>query len=67
MYFLLADLGNRFSLLKYGLAAILSFIGIKMLIVEWVKIPVSISLSVVAVILAISIFASLRVSAKTEA
>ncbi|MCB1900284.1 TerC family protein [Cognatazoarcus halotolerans] len=59
MYFLLADLGNRFSLLKYGLAAILVFIGSKMLIVEWVKIPVLVSLGVVATILAISVVASL--------
>jgi len=59
MYFLLADLGDRFELLKYGLAAILVFIGTKMLIVEWIKIPVLVSLSVVATILACSVFASL--------
>ena len=58
MYFLLADLGDRFSLLKYGLAAILVFIGTKMLIVEWIKIPVLVSLGVVALILAISVAAS---------
>jgi len=59
MYFLLADLGDRFELLKYGLAAILVFIGTKMLIVEWIKIPVLVSLSVVATILSCSVFASL--------
>ncbi len=59
MYFLLADLGDRFALLKYGLAAILVFIGTKMLIVEWVKIPVMVSLAVVAAILAVSVMASL--------
>ncbi|GAA0551085.1 tellurite resistance protein TerC [Rhizomicrobium palustre] len=59
MYFLLADLGGRFSLLKYGLAAILVFIGAKMLIVDWIKIPVWLSLSAVALALAISIAASL--------
>jgi len=59
MYFLLADLGNRFSLLKYGLSAILIFIGIKMVIVDWIKIPVLLSLGVVAFLLAVSIFASL--------
>lgn len=64
MYFLLADLGDRFSLLKYGLAAILVFIGTKMLIVDWVKIPVGVSLGVVAVILAVSVWASLRHSAR---
>ena len=66
MYFLLADLGDRFELLKYGLAAILVFIGTKMLIVEWVKIPVLVSLSVVATILACSVFASLWYTARKE-
>lgn len=64
MYFLLANLGDRFELLKYGLAAILIFIGTKMLIVDWFKIPVLVSLAVVAVILAISVFASLWYSAR---
>jgi tellurite resistance protein TerC len=64
MYFLLADLGVRFELLKYGLAAILVFIGTKMLIVEWIKIPVLVSLSVVATILACSVFASLWYTAR---
>lgn len=59
MYFLLADLGNRFELLKYGLAAILVFIGTKMLIVDWFKIPVLLSLAVVGTLLAISVLASL--------
>ncbi len=59
MYFLMADMGNRFELLKYGLAVILMFIGTKMLIVNWYKIPVLVSLSVVAIILLISVVASL--------
>ncbi|MFA5493582.1 MAG: TerC family protein [Porticoccaceae bacterium] len=59
MYFLLADIGDRFALLKYGLAAILVFIGAKMLVVEWIHIPVLVSLGVVAAILAISVVASL--------
>lgn len=64
MYFLLADIGDRFELLKYGLALILIFIGVKMLIVEWYKIPVLFSLSVVATILAISVIASLWYSSR---
>jgi len=64
MYFLLADLGDRFALLKYGLAAILVFIGTKMLIVEWVEIPVPASLLVVATILAVAVAASLRHAAR---
>lgn len=66
MYFLLADIGDRFELLKYGLAAILVFIGVKMLIVEWYEIPVMYSLSVVATILFISVMASLWYSARTQ-
>lgn len=64
MYFLLADIGDRFELLKYGLALILIFIGVKMLIVEWYKIPVLFSLSVVAIILVVSVIASLWYSAR---
>ena len=59
MYFLLADLKDRFHLLTYGLGVILVFVGTKMLIVDWVKIPVGISLGVVGAILAISMIASL--------
>lgn len=66
MYFLLADIGDRFELLKYGLAAILVFIGIKMLIVEWYKIPVVFSLVLVASILAVSMAASLWYSTRKQ-
>ncbi|QGY30642.1 TerC family protein [Pantoea cypripedii] len=51
MYFLLANVAERFSMLKYGLAIVLVFIGIKMLIVEFYHIPVAVSLAVVGVIL----------------
>ncbi|HRP98008.1 MAG TPA: TerC family protein [Rhodocyclaceae bacterium] len=67
MYFLLADLGDRFALLKYGLAAILVFIGTKMLIADWFKIPVLVSLAVVAAILAAAVLASRRYSARQQA
>jgi tellurite resistance protein TerC len=59
MYFLLADLKDRFHLLTYGLGFILVFVGAKMLVVDWIKIPVGISLGVVGAILAISMIASL--------
>ena len=59
MYFLLADLGNRFELLKYGLAAILVYIGAKMLLIDWIHIPVQVSLLVVAILLSIAVAASL--------
>lgn len=51
MYFLLVAIAERFSLLKYGLALILVFIGIKMLIVDFWHIPIGISLAVVGTIL----------------
>ncbi|MBA3176570.1 TerC family protein [Salmonella enterica] len=47
MYFLLSGVAERFSMLKYGLAVILVFIGIKMLIVDFYHIPIAISLGVV--------------------
>lgn len=59
MYFLLADIVDRFVYLHYGLAFVLSFIGIKMLVMHWVHIPVGVSLSVVFGALALSVIASL--------
>lgn len=64
MYFLLADAADRFSLLKYGLAMVLMFIGVKMMLIDIYKIPVGFSLAVVAVILGASIAMSLRRSTK---
>ena len=60
MYFLLADFADRFVLLKYGLAVILLFIGAKMLLIDWVHIPIGLSLGVVALILIVSMLLSLR-------
>lgn len=59
LYFLLADLANRFHLLAYGLALVLVFIGTKMLIIDWYKIPIGIALGVTAALIAGSIVASL--------
>jgi tellurite resistance protein TerC len=58
LYFVLADLADRFQLLSYGLAVILLFVGTKMLLVDVVKIPVFASLGIVAAILAASVIAS---------
>jgi tellurite resistance protein TerC len=60
MYFLLADMADRFSLLKYGLAIVLMFIGVKMLLIDLYKIPVAVSLGVVAAIIGTSIVLSLK-------
>jgi tellurite resistance protein TerC len=62
MYFLLADMAQRFHLLKYGLAAILIFIGAKMLLLDIYKIPVGAALGVVGLILAVAVVASLATS-----
>ena len=67
MYFLLADVADRFALLKYGLAAVLIFIGFKMLLMDVYKIPVGVSLIVVFAILGISVLLSLRLDAKKKA
>ncbi|MCS0590428.1 TerC family protein [Massilia norwichensis] len=62
MYFLLADMAQRFHLLKYGLAGILIFIGAKMLLLDVYKIPVGVAQGVVGLILALSVVASLLTS-----
>lgn len=64
MYFLLANVADRFHLLKYGLAIILTFIGIKMLIMHWYKIPTFVALSVIATILFTSILLSIWTRAR---
>ena len=66
MYFLLADMADRFSLLKYGLALVLVFVGTKMLLIDLVKIPVLLSLGVVAVIIGGSVVLSLKRSARAQ-
>jgi tellurite resistance protein TerC len=67
LYFLLADMAERFHLLKYGLAIVLVFVGTKMLIVDWYKIPVAISLSVIITLLGTSILLSLLSTRKKKA
>ena len=64
LYFLLANVMDKFEYLKFGLSAVLTFIGVKMVIVDFYPIPVGASLVVVAGILTISILASLWKSRK---
>jgi tellurite resistance protein TerC len=59
VYFLLAGVLERFYLLKYGLAAVLVFVGSKMLFSNVVKIPILVSLSVVLALVGTAIAASL--------
>jgi tellurite resistance protein TerC len=65
LYFLLADLADRFHLLAYGLALVLIFIGTKMLLLDVYKIPIAVALSVTAGLIAASIFASLYSTRKS--
>jgi len=64
LYFLLADVADRFHLLKYGLAMVLAFIGVKMLIAPWYHVPVAASLATVAVLISASVVASLIATRK---
>jgi tellurite resistance protein TerC len=64
MYFLLAAVANKFHLLSYGLAVILVFIGTKMMIVDFYKVPVWASLLAVVGILAITMLWSVKTSPK---
>jgi tellurite resistance protein TerC len=62
LYFLLADMAERFHLLKYGLAIVLVFIGSKMLIAPWFHVPIQWSLGIVATIIGLSVLASLKLT-----
>jgi tellurite resistance protein TerC len=60
LYFMLAGMIERFVFLKVGLAAVLIFVGAKMLLTDVWKIPIWISLAVIAAMILVSIVASLR-------
>ena len=66
LYFLLANVMDKFQYFKVGLSAVLVFIGVKMVIDGFYHIPIGISLGVVASILTISILASLWKAKQTE-
>ena len=64
LYFLLADLADRFHLLPYGLALVLVFIGTKMLMIDFYKIPIGIALAVTASLIGSSMLISIWSSRK---
>jgi tellurite resistance protein TerC len=66
LYFALAGIETYFQYLKYGLSAILIFVGIKMCITDFYKIPVDLSLIAIVFILAIAMLASVVVQRKSE-
>jgi len=53
MFFVISSVLNKFEFLQIGLAAILGFVGVKMLIAHWVHIPTWVSLAVIMGILAV--------------
>jgi len=59
LYFALAGIIHRFKYLKHGLSIVLVFVGIKMIVSEFYKIPVVISLLVIVTVLTVSIVVSL--------
>jgi tellurite resistance protein TerC len=61
LYFALAGVVHRFWLLSYGLAIVLVFVGIKMLLIDVYKIPIEWSLVFIAITIAGSILLSLRI------
>lgn len=60
MYFMLAGMADRFTLLKFGLAAVLIFVGIKMLLMDIYHVPTGFSLAIIASFIGISVWLSLR-------
>jgi tellurite resistance protein TerC len=64
LYFVLAGVIGRFHLLRYGLSVVLAFVGVKMLLSEWYKIPIAIALGVVALVLLASVLLSLVIPPK---
>ncbi len=67
MFFLLADMADRFHLLPYGLAVILLFVGAKMLAAGVFHIPPLVSLAVILAILGTTIALSLKMPQKAQA
>jgi len=59
MYFLLADMADRFHLLGYGLALIVALVGVKMLVMDFYKVPIVVMLGTVIAILVVSVAASI--------
>ncbi|HYG20489.1 MAG TPA: TerC family protein, partial [Ohtaekwangia sp.] len=67
LYFALSGIEKYFHYLKYGLATILVFVGVKMCITDWYKIPTEVSLIVIVFVLAIAMVTSLVFPKKPEA
>ncbi len=59
LYFLLAGVANIFVYLQEGIAVVLGFVGVKMMIVKWVHVPTLLSLGIIAAVFGVAVVASL--------
>lgn len=66
LYFALAGLLDRFHYLHYGLGALLGFVALKMLVGHWLEIPITLSLAIMGVILAVCAIASLIAQSREQ-
>ncbi len=64
LYFLLAGVADKFHYLQIGIAVVLVFVGLKMLVHHWVQVPIVVSLGVIVGVLALSVIASLMKNRK---
>jgi tellurite resistance protein TerC len=67
LYFLFATLVDRLRYLHYGLAVVLCFVGLKMLLEKFIEVPIGLSLAFVAFALGVSVVASLTIRPKEGA
>jgi tellurite resistance protein TerC len=67
LYFALAGIANRFWLLSYGLAVVLIFVGLKMLLIDLYKVPIQWSLAFIFMVVALSIILSLKLKPRDQA
>ena len=67
LYFLLAGVINKFHLLQIGLAIVLTFVGVKMLIEDIYAVPIGLSLGIIAAVLAAAVVGSLLFPKAAEA
>jgi len=66
LYLALAGIIHRFWLLSYGLAVVLVFVGLKMVLIDVYKIPIELSLVFIATVIAASIILSFRIPKKSD-
>ena len=64
LYFALAGIASRFWLLSYGLAVVLVFVGLKMLLIDLYKVPIQWSLAFIFLVVSLSILLSLKLKPK---